>query len=223
MLEQPCDSDEDEDVDEEERLAMEAMTRELEEEVNTLDRMNRDAQTRRDQSYADVVRAGSVSSVGQVNRSLRADDLLRERRDTARARLVRLTRLAERRTDRTAQSHATASAEAHATSHPLSVNARTANSAPNVVTRVRPSARAAANIRAEETEENGPGSTHGTNGGSEAGGATDDLILQLVGGLGGMQHIVRNLVRREDIPNDWWVDAGLSRTLPRDDDDEAIS
>jgi hypothetical protein len=46
--------------------------------------------------------------------------------------------------------------------------------------------------------------------------ATDDLILQLVGGLGGMQHIVRNLVRREDIPNDWWVDAGLSRTLPRD-------
>jgi len=47
--------------------------------------------------------------------------------------------------------------------------------------------------------------------------ATDDLILQLVGGLGGMQHIVRNLVSREDIPNDWWVDAGLSRTLPRDD------
>lgn len=47
--------------------------------------------------------------------------------------------------------------------------------------------------------------------------AADDLILQLVGGLGGMQHIVRNLVRREDIPNDWWVDAGLSRTLPRDD------
>lgn len=47
--------------------------------------------------------------------------------------------------------------------------------------------------------------------------ATDDLILQLVGGLGGMQHIVRSLVRREDIPNDWWVDAGLSRTLPRDD------
>ncbi|KAB5572602.1 hypothetical protein GE09DRAFT_678056 [Coniochaeta sp. 2T2.1] len=46
--------------------------------------------------------------------------------------------------------------------------------------------------------------------------ATDDLILQLVGGLGGMQHIVRNLVSREDIPNDWWVDAGLSRALPRD-------
>jgi hypothetical protein len=38
-----------------------------------------------------------------------------------------------------------------------------------------------------------------------------------------MQHIVRNLARREDIPNDWWVDAGLSRALPRDGsaDDES--
>lgn len=63
------------------------------------------------------------------------------------------------------------------------------------------------------------GPDSGSSSGSGSGGepATDDLILQLVGGLGGMQHIVRSLVRREDIPNDWWVDAGLSRTLPRED------
>jgi hypothetical protein len=64
-----------------------------------------------------------------------------------------------------------------------------------------------------------PGSFNAIEPGSFSGGepGTDDLILQLVGGLGGMQHIVRSLVRREDIPNDWWVDAGLSRALPRDD------
>ncbi|OIW23704.1 hypothetical protein CONLIGDRAFT_140707 [Coniochaeta ligniaria NRRL 30616] len=65
-----------------------------------------------------------------------------------------------------------------------------------------------------------PGIFNASEPGSGSGAAepgTDDLVLQLVGGLGGMQHIVRNLVRREDIPNDWWVDAGLSRTLPRDD------
>lgn len=35
-------------------------------------------------------------------------------------------------------------------------------------------------------------------------------------GIGGMQHIVRSLARREDIPDEWWAEAGLSRTLPRE-------
>ncbi|KAL2160611.1 hypothetical protein VTH06DRAFT_1299 [Thermothelomyces fergusii] len=30
------------------------------------------------------------------------------------------------------------------------------------------------------------------------------------------QRIVRNLARREDIPDDWWADAGLSRTVSRE-------
>lgn len=33
---------------------------------------------------------------------------------------------------------------------------------------------------------------------------------------GGMQRIVRNLAAREDIPDEWWAEAGLSRTLPQD-------
>ncbi|KAH6968289.1 hypothetical protein HG530_007615 [Fusarium avenaceum] len=32
----------------------------------------------------------------------------------------------------------------------------------------------------------------------------------------GMLRIVRNLARREDIPDEWWAEAGLSRTLPGD-------
>ncbi|CAK7269106.1 hypothetical protein SEPCBS119000_003398 [Sporothrix epigloea] len=35
-------------------------------------------------------------------------------------------------------------------------------------------------------------------------------------GIGGMQHIVRSLARREDIPDEWWAEAGLSRTLARE-------
>jgi hypothetical protein len=34
--------------------------------------------------------------------------------------------------------------------------------------------------------------------------------------LGGMQRIVRSLARREDIPDEWWAEAGLSRTFPRE-------
>ncbi len=34
--------------------------------------------------------------------------------------------------------------------------------------------------------------------------------------LGGMQRIVRRLARREDIPDEWWAEAGLSRTFPRE-------
>ncbi|KAK4104021.1 hypothetical protein N658DRAFT_514031 [Parathielavia hyrcaniae] len=40
--------------------------------------------------------------------------------------------------------------------------------------------------------------------------------LELLGSIGGMQHIVRSLARREDIPDEWWAEAGLSRTLSRE-------
>lgn len=33
----------------------------------------------------------------------------------------------------------------------------------------------------------------------------------------GMQRIVRNLAAREDIPDEWWAEAGLNRTLPQDE------
>jgi hypothetical protein len=33
--------------------------------------------------------------------------------------------------------------------------------------------------------------------------------------LGGMQRIMRRLARREDIPDEWWAEAGLSRNFPR--------
>jgi hypothetical protein len=33
-----------------------------------------------------------------------------------------------------------------------------------------------------------------------------------------MQLIVRRLARREDIPDEWWLEAGLSRTLGDDAD-----
>lgn len=35
----------------------------------------------------------------------------------------------------------------------------------------------------------------------------------------GMQRIVRSLARREDIPDEWWAEAGLIRTLPPDGTD----
>jgi hypothetical protein len=47
------------------------------------------------------------------------------------------------------------------------------------------------------------------------GGSGEDP-LELLGGIGGMQRIVRNLARREDIPDEWWAEAGLSRTLSRE-------
>lgn len=37
--------------------------------------------------------------------------------------------------------------------------------------------------------------------------------LEIMGGVESMQRIVRNLARREDIPDEWWADAGLSRSL----------
>ncbi|KAL1840228.1 hypothetical protein VTJ49DRAFT_711 [Mycothermus thermophilus] len=51
---------------------------------------------------------------------------------------------------------------------------------------------------------------------SRAGRNSTDDPLEYLGGIGGMQRIVRNLARREDIPDEWWADAGLSRTLPRE-------
>ncbi|KAK0643022.1 hypothetical protein B0T16DRAFT_415106 [Cercophora newfieldiana] len=44
----------------------------------------------------------------------------------------------------------------------------------------------------------------------------DDSPLEMLGGIGGMQRIVSNLARREDIPDEWWAEAGLSRTLSRE-------
>lgn len=31
-----------------------------------------------------------------------------------------------------------------------------------------------------------------------------------------MQRVVRTLARREDIPDEWWAEVGLSRSLPRE-------
>lgn len=44
----------------------------------------------------------------------------------------------------------------------------------------------------------------------------EEDLDQLVGGVDDMQRIVRNLARREDIPDEWWAEAGLSRSLPRE-------
>ena len=41
----------------------------------------------------------------------------------------------------------------------------------------------------------------------------------MLGGIDGMQRIVSNLARREDIPDEWWAEAGLSRTLSREASD----
>ncbi|CAN8106470.1 unnamed protein product [Discula destructiva] len=44
----------------------------------------------------------------------------------------------------------------------------------------------------------------------------EDDDLEIMGGVESMQRIVRNLARREDIPDEWWADAGLSRSLQRE-------
>ncbi len=48
--------------------------------------------------------------------------------------------------------------------------------------------------------------------GGSGGNNTEDTLEYL--GIGDMQHIVRSLARREDIPDEWWAEVGLSRTLP---------
>lgn len=40
--------------------------------------------------------------------------------------------------------------------------------------------------------------------------------LEIMGGVESMQRIVRNLARREDIPDEWWAEAGLNRSLQRE-------
>ena len=39
---------------------------------------------------------------------------------------------------------------------------------------------------------------------------------ETIGGLASMQRIVRNLAQRQEIPDEWWAEAGLSRRLTRD-------
>jgi hypothetical protein len=41
-----------------------------------------------------------------------------------------------------------------------------------------------------------------------------------VGGTGGMQNIIRALAQRQDIPDSWWTEAGLSRNIPGYDGSE---
>lgn len=59
----------------------------------------------------------------------------------------------------------------------------------------------------------GANGSNGNNGNSNNNNTEETLDLL---GIGGMQHIVRSLARREDIPDEWWAEAGLSRTLPRE-------
>lgn len=47
-------------------------------------------------------------------------------------------------------------------------------------------------------------------------GTNTDDALDLMGGSEVIQHLVRSLARREDIPDEWWAQVGLSRTLSRE-------
>ncbi|KAJ4306274.1 hypothetical protein N0V88_001072 [Collariella sp. IMI 366227] len=46
--------------------------------------------------------------------------------------------------------------------------------------------------------------------------SANDDPLEFLGGIGGMQRLVRNLAGREDIPDEWWAEVGLSRTVSRE-------
>ncbi|UNI20942.1 hypothetical protein JDV02_006986 [Purpureocillium takamizusanense] len=66
-------------------------------------------------------------------------------------------------------------------------------------------------VRAEGDESPMPRQSNGASGvtsGATSGGEED---------WSGMQRIVRSLARREDIPDEWWAEVGLSRTLPQDE------
>ncbi|GJN78432.1 hypothetical protein PLIIFM63780_001926 [Purpureocillium lilacinum] len=53
--------------------------------------------------------------------------------------------------------------------------------------------------------------------GNGASGATSGATSGGEEDWSGMQRIVRSLARREDIPDEWWAQVGLSRTLPQDE------
>ncbi|CAK7230622.1 hypothetical protein SBRCBS47491_007647 [Sporothrix bragantina] len=59
------------------------------------------------------------------------------------------------------------------------------------------------------------GNSQGANNGANSNNSNSQETLDILG-IGGMQHIVRSLARREDIPDEWWAEAGLSRTLARE-------
>ena len=66
-------------------------------------------------------------------------------------------------------------------------------------------------VRPEADESPVPRQSNGASGvtsGATSGGEED---------WSGMQRIVRSLARREDIPDEWWAEVGLSRTLPQDE------
>lgn len=47
-------------------------------------------------------------------------------------------------------------------------------------------------------------------------GSSSDDPLELLGGVASIQRFISNLARRENIPDEWWAEAGLSRTLARE-------
>lgn len=69
--------------------------------------------------------------------------------------------------------------------------------------------------RPESNSASAIASASGNNNSSNNNSNNTEETLDLLG-IGGMQHIVRSLARREDIPDEWWAEAGLSRTLPRE-------
>ena len=82
----------------------------------------------------------------------------------------------------------------------------------NTLTRFPPGLRSSRSYADMAARATGGHSSSSNNGG---GGGGDDA-LEFLGGMGGMQRIVRNLARREDIPDEWWAEAGLSRSLSRE-------
>ncbi|KAM4057474.1 hypothetical protein HRG_014418 [Hirsutella rhossiliensis] len=68
---------------------------------------------------------------------------------------------------------------------------------------------------ASEEESGGDGLQQASRG--ESTGPAHNATLSGEEEWSGMQRIMSNLARREDIPDEWWAEVGLSRTLPQDD------
>ncbi|OHE90861.1 hypothetical protein CORC01_13838 [Colletotrichum orchidophilum] len=62
----------------------------------------------------------------------------------------------------------------------------------------------------ESRDAGGPGEGDGDTAPPSRNDSSNDNALE------GMQEIVRHLARRQDIPDEWWAGAGLSRTLPEE-------